>query len=232
MKRAMWIISIFSIVMTVVAVQFMPDLVPMHYNFEGEIDRWGSKYENFIFPACIIAFSLFWQLLIAYYEKKAAKSSDDKVSAEALSNAKVLKVSAVSMAVMFTVMHGFFLYKDFIIANENATEGSMDVGKVTCFLCGILFIVLGNFMPKTKKNPILGFRIKWSMYNDVTWAKSNRFGGIVLMINGLMLAVISTFVKEYVAIVCMMIFIFIDVIITMIYSYKVYCKEVKKAQGE
>lgn len=48
MKRAMWIISIFSIVMTVVAVQFMPDLVPMHHNFEGEIDRRGSKYESFI----------------------------------------------------------------------------------------------------------------------------------------------------------------------------------------
>ena len=26
--------------------------------------------------------------------------------------------------------------------------------------------------------------LKWSMYNDNTWRKSNRFGGIVLMLTG------------------------------------------------
>ena len=54
MKKAMWIISIISIILTAVALQFMPDSVPMHYNAAGEIDRWGSKYENYIFPILII----------------------------------------------------------------------------------------------------------------------------------------------------------------------------------
>ena len=39
MKKTMWILSIISIVLTAVALQFMPDLVPMHYNAAGEIDR-------------------------------------------------------------------------------------------------------------------------------------------------------------------------------------------------
>ena len=59
MKKNMWILSIISIVLTAVALQFMPDLVPIHYNVAGEIDRWGSKYENFIFPILIIVFALF-----------------------------------------------------------------------------------------------------------------------------------------------------------------------------
>ncbi len=226
MKRAMWIISIFSIVMTVVAVQFMPDLVPMHYNFAGEIDRWGSKYENFIFPAFIIAFAIFWHMLIVYYEKKATKSSDEKVCAEALSNAKVLKISTVTMAVMFTIMQGYFLYKDCVIANANVTKGSMDIGKVTCFLSGLLFIVLGNFIPKAKKNPLLGIRTKWSMYNDVTWAKSNRFGGVAFVITGVLLVVTSVFVKEIIAMICLVAYVLVDIVITVIYSYKVYKDEI------
>ena len=232
MKRIMWIISMLPAIMTAIAVQFMSDKVPAHYNFKGEIDRWGSKYEYFTFPIFVIAFAIFWQILISYYEKKAVKSTDDKVRAEALSNTKVLKISSVALAVFFTILHGYSLYKACVISNTGMNDAKMDTGRMVCFLCGVLFIVLGNFMPKTKKNPILGFRIKWSMYNDVTWAKSNRFGGIILMINGLMLVVISAFVKEYVAIVCMMIFIFVDVIVTMIYSYKIYCKEVKNTQGE
>lgn len=38
-----------SVVGTAVLIVFMPDTVPAHYNFAGEIDRWGSKYENFAF---------------------------------------------------------------------------------------------------------------------------------------------------------------------------------------
>lgn len=30
----------------------IPDTIPMHYNFAGKIDRWGSKYEVFIVFAC------------------------------------------------------------------------------------------------------------------------------------------------------------------------------------
>ncbi len=28
----------------------LPDKVPAHYNFAGEVDRWGSKWELWIFP--------------------------------------------------------------------------------------------------------------------------------------------------------------------------------------
>lgn len=226
MKRAMWIISIFSIIMTAVAVQFMPDLVPMHYNFEGEIDRWGSKYENFIFPAIIIGFALFWQILIMYYEKKASKAQEEKIRLESISNAKILKISAISMAVMFTILHGIFLYKDCVISDMNVAKSNMDIGKVTCFLCGILLIVFGSFIPKAKKNPLLGIRTKWSMYNDVTWAKSNRFGGVGLVITGVLLVVTSVFVKEIVAMICLFAYILVDVVITVIYSYKVYKDEI------
>ena len=47
-----------SVVGTAVLIVFMPDTVPAHYNFAGEIDRWGSKYENFAFPAIAVLLSL------------------------------------------------------------------------------------------------------------------------------------------------------------------------------
>ena len=45
----MWIISFIALAGTAIVLPYMPDSVPMHYDMSGNIDRWGSKYENMIF---------------------------------------------------------------------------------------------------------------------------------------------------------------------------------------
>ncbi len=70
MKKIMWAISILSFVLTAIVLQFMPDSVPMHYDLAGNPDRWGSKYENFLFPVVILLLSLHWHLFTAHFEKK------------------------------------------------------------------------------------------------------------------------------------------------------------------
>lgn len=37
-------------------------------------------------------------------------------------------------------------------------------------------------MTKAKRNTVVGLRTAWSMYNDNTWRKSNRFGAISIVI--------------------------------------------------
>ena len=133
------------------------------------------------------------------------------------------------MAVMFTVLQGYCLYKDCKIANADVTQAQMNISKLTCILIGLLFIVLGNFIPKVKNNMVIGIRTKWSMYNDVTWMKSNRFGGVTLMITGVLVIMTSVFVKEPIAIICMLIYTLVDTLITVFFSYKVYKGEVKSS---
>ena len=115
MKKIMWIVSFIPLVITAVALGFLPDRVPMHHNSYREIDRWGSKYENLIFPIIIIALALFWQLFIWHFEKKAAKTDDEKIRKEALSNTKVLCIVSISMSVMYCIMQCFFLYKAYAL---------------------------------------------------------------------------------------------------------------------
>lgn len=225
MKKMMWAISIFSLVLTAIVLQFMPDSVPMHYDFAGNIDRWGSKYEEFIFPAIILMLSLFWHLLIAYYEKKANKTSSEKEHAEALSNAKVLKIVGVLMVAMFTAMQGFSLYSAYVEANSNATQAYADIGKISCILIGVMFIVLGNYMPKTKKNQIVGVRISWSMYNDTTWMKSNRFGAVAMIIAGILTIITPVFVNSNIAVILLLTYLLVAMAVTLVYSHKVYKDE-------
>ncbi len=226
-KKIMWIISIIPLIITGITLQFMPDSVPMHYDISGQIDRWGSKYENMIFPIFIILLALFWQIFILYYERKSSNASTDKESLGAASNAKYLTIVSITTSIVFGVMQCFILYGSFSEANKNATHASVDIAKVSCILLGLLYIILGNYMPKTKINGTVGVRISWSMYNDVTWAKSNHFGGIALIITGLLTIVTSIFVNGNLSTILMLVYLSIAVVAILIYSYDVYTDERK-----
>lgn len=228
MKKAIWMISILSLILTVASLSFMPDSIPMHYNLAGEIDRWGSKYESFIFPVINFVISLFFLLSISHCEKRAAATTVEKERAQALTNTTVLKITGVSMASLFTIMQAFILYGAYMDAHAGTAQSHIDILKVTCILIGLFLMILGNYMPKTKKNHVVGIRTSWSMYNDTTWMKSNRFGAFSLMIAGLLTIATAIFTHSVIAMVMMIAYLLVSVVVTIIYSHKIYQKEIKK----
>ena len=143
MKKIMWTVAMIPVVVTSVVLQFMPDIIPMHHDLEGNTDRWGSKTESFIFPVIILFITLFWHLLIYVFEKKSKNANTEKEQMEAKSSAKVLCVVGISQAIMFGIMHYFILYSSWIQANAGGEHAVIDIAKVSCILCGIVFIVLG-----------------------------------------------------------------------------------------
>ena len=116
-----------------------------------------------------------------------------------------------------------FLYEAIFIP-----EGVEAPPKVSCILCGLLFIVLGNFMTKTKKNGVAGVRTSWSMYNDVTWRKSNRIGAYCFVIAGILTVITTAFLDGVVSTVLMLIYVLIAAAVAVVYSKKVYEQEKEK----
>lgn len=231
MKKIMWAISFISLIGTVIVLQFMPDRIPMHYDMAGNIDRWGSKYESLIFPILILAISLLWTFMIKYYEKKEQKATDEKQRAHAKTNAKVIKIVGVSMAAMFTIVQGFIMYGSYHEAISNAEKQTIDISKVAIILMGIIFIVLGNFMTKIRANGAVGFRVSWSMYNENTWRKSNRFAATMIMIvGGLTIITAAVMRNSFGAMMIMLGYLFISIIVASIYAHKVYKKEIAEGR--
>lgn len=129
---------------------------------------------------------------------------------------------------MYTFMQAFILYGSYQTAVTDSTVASVDIAKVSCIILGGIFIVLGNFMPKTRKNYLLGVRISYSMYNDTTWRKSNRFGAIAMIAAGILTVVTSIFLNGNAATVMMLIYLLGTTAATLIYAKKVYDVEKKK----
>ena len=233
MKKIMWAISIVSLAGTAVVLQFMPENVPMHYDMSGNIDRWGSKYENLIFPAIIILLSLFWTLFMGYFDKKALNASDEKEAADAKANVKVFGIVGASMAAVFTAIQGFILHGAYVVSVSGEAKPEFEVGKLSVIMMGVLLVILGNFMTKTRMNSVIGLRISWSMYNDSTWRKSNRFGAFALVIAGILTIILAVVVKSFsVALICALGLVALTSIISVIYAHKVYIQEINKEKGE
>ena len=225
MRKVLWILAILPLAVTACVFQFLPDKIPAHYNFTGEIDRWGSKYEIFMYPIVVIVMAIFWECLCSYYRKKSKSVEDEKQRAEAASNAKVIGITAISTAVLFNILHYISLYKACTTTELSVANAELDSIKITCILMGILFIFLGNVLPKTKLNGTIGLRCTYSMYNDVTWSKSNRFGGFALVIVGVITVITSLIFNGVISMILMMIFLIASIIVMISYAKKVYEEE-------
>ena len=226
MKLLSRIAVFLPLAVTLIWLPFLPDQVPMHYDFAGNIDGWGSKWVNLLLPGVVLLMGI-----IAYFTVKGGlrkAAVDEKQRAHAEANVKVIRIVMIASGLFFAVLQAFLLYKAGQAASSDATSESMDLNRVTTICMGILFLVLGNYMPKAKLNSTVGFRCGWTMFNDVTWQKSNRFAGYSLMLAGLASIVCAILLPKGWSVPSLLILLTAAMIVCLVYAAKVYREEKAK----
>lgn len=228
MKILKWILCVLTVLSTLIMLFILPDTVPVHFDISGAPDRWGSKFELLILPVVLIACASLMDPMAKAYRKKAEDAENEKEKAEHLSNAKVLNVTSVITMCLFFAMNIATLYTTYVHVNPDNSLPTIDILKVVGFIMGMSFIALGNYLPKTRNNPIIGFRFPWTRYNDTTWNKSNRFASYVMMIAGVVSVICSLFVKGILASLIYVGALLVALPIIMVYAYIVYRNERSK----
>lgn len=223
----LWVVTLIPLGITAVAMNFMQDNVPMHYDINGSIDRWGSKYENFVFPVIIVVFTLFWLCLIGYYKKKQQKAENEKEAQEAAGNAALLYYTAIGMALMFGIMQCVLLFMAYDRAEKSTGNVNIDTMMVINVLMGIFIMALGMLLPKSKINSTFGIRTVWSTDNEEAWALSNRAGAVIFVIAGLLTVIESVVFGKMLSTAIMLAIIIAAGILSVVCSYAAY-KKTKK----
>ena len=194
-----------------VAMRFLPSRIPAHYGFNGEVDRYGSKTELFILPVCSLIFGG-----IMFFSSK--NSSKNETSTK--NNEKIVLITGECCLGLFAVLSFYLLYLAFNNVT-NVYSPNIEIGNILCFLMGIVMIVLGNIMPKAKRNSIVGFRCSWTLKNDEVWKKSQHFAGVSSVITGIVLVIAAFFVHNISAIFFIVGLDLIQTIICLIYAYMI-----------
>ena len=209
-KTIFYILMFLPLPVTLISLVFLPDQIPAHYGLYYQVTRWGSKYETLIFPLMNLILGLF-MLGISKYSAKQEKQGKN--------NEKICIVAGVFLLLIFNVITAYFLYADFNKV-ENLSTVSVDLSQLIFILLGIFMIVGGNIMPKIRMNSAMGLRTKWSMKDEITWKKSQRFGGISFMVVGLLIILICCFTKGFTCCLWSIGVLILSLPIDIYYTYK------------
>lgn len=214
------VVLIVGLLGTFIGLSLMPDTVPVHFGFDGQANRWGSKYELLITPAAA--------LLMGGAFLFAAWKQDETKKEGALART-IFAVTAIFEMAFFFGLTWWMLYTCGRAADA-AVGPAVDAGaliKGCGVFIGLTLIVLGNFMPKAQRNAFYGLRVPWTMDSEAVWQRSQRFSGIAAVAAGILTTALALALPGLWAIAGVIVVPLVWVVLSLIMSWK-YHKEDQK----
>lgn len=212
LNKIMLALSILPILVTSVFLFFMNDTVPMHYNASGAVDRYGSKYENFIFPAIILLMYAIYSVYAKVYTKFSTNSVE-KIK----NNVRITTIIVTTIIAAFNIFQLIFLI--LAISKPDSTTFTDNVPFIINTVMALLLIIAGNFLPKTKRNSFIGVKTSWTESSDLAWYESNRAGGIAFVVTGILTIIESSFIRGIDSTFVMAGILLVSIAVAYIYAY-------------
>ncbi len=201
-KKLLLFTSILILLSSLVGCVFwyqLPEKMPTHFNLLGQADGYNHKvFAIFGLPALMLL--MHWLLLFLMI--KDPKSSNISSKIQVLIYWIIPFVSCLSMISIFGESLGY----------------SMMSGLLAQIFMGVVMIVIGNYLPKTHRNYIIGIRLPWTLESDKNWRKTHRLAGKIWVLGGLLLF-LNSFVQIYVYWVFFLTLLLV-VLMPGVYSYQ------------
>lgn len=219
MIRTGLIFSLIALVgMTAVNLWAMPQIpegqVPVHWGLDGTPDRYGDRSEAlfglWIFPIA----TAFVSILLAVAPKL------DPNGQNLLKSRKAYVAIWCSVMVMLLGVHAGIA----VLMVRSVTQ-SPDANEFVRFViaaASVLFIVKGNYLPKTRSNWFLGVRTPWTLSSDYTWERTHRLAGRLFMLAGFVCLVGAFTLNGGWLVVMLLGTLLPATLISVVYSYFVY----------
>ena len=218
-KITIILLAILPTIYSAIAVFFiLPDTVAAHFGIDGTPDRYGSKYEAFLFPAIILVITLLY-FLYRKFQEKSSKEDNDRIAR----NLDVLDTVIMIVMVLFNAMCVFLLT---IMKHPGTMKNKENmIFVIISTVVGVLFILLGNILPKTKPNDFIGVRLSWCMDSDEHWYITNRNCGIAMVLAGICTVIAGLIVRNGTYIIYMILSLILFLSVATIYSYVIIKKK-------
>ena len=181
----------------------LPEQMPTHWNAEGEIDGWSSKpFAVFAMPLILLAAQ--WLIVLCAGADPKHQNHTDKIM-----NFIFWLIPALSVVISF-------------ITYSAALGSDMRTEAVISVFLGVMFVAIGNYLPKCKQNYTIGIKVPWALNSEENWNKTHRLAGWVWVGGGIAVMLTGFFNLFWL----MMVVTAIMVLVPFIYSYILHRKNV------
>ena len=196
------LITLIPIVVGLLLWYQLPEQVPYHWNINGEVDGWASKTQAvFLMPLLMLA--MHWICVFASTADPKSKNYHPK------SITLVLWICPVLNLVLNTMVY------------SAALGYGLDIEMLMPILMGVLFILIGNLLPKMQQSYTMGIKLPWTLNNEENWNKTHRLAGKIWVAGGVLILATAIWGSFWILIGASIIMVLVPVI----YSYLLYRKQ-------
>ncbi len=186
----------------------LAEKVPVHWNINGEIDRYGSKSELLVVILLPIIIYVIFLIIPKIDPKDKLKKMGNKYQA-----IKVIFTSIMAILAIFLV----YSAKNQAVTNPN----------YIMVLIGILFIIFGNYFQTIKANYFIGIRTPWTLENETVWKETHKLGGKMWFVGGFAIVLSSLIFSSKLNFTIAFIIMGILILVPVVFSYLKF-KEIGK----
>lgn len=187
----------------------VPEQMATHWNSQGEVNGYMPKLWGLFFLPLVITGLVIMFLVIPKIDPRKENIAKFRKYYDGFIVILIMFMIAVHLQIL--------LWNTGVQINPNAV---IPLG------IGLLFYYMGILTENAERNWFIGIRTPWTLSSDRVWKRTNRIGGKLFKIAGIV-AVIGAFFPEY-AIYFILVPVLITAGFTVIYSYMEYQKELKE----
>lgn len=186
----------------------LPERVAVHWGVSGNADGWSSALFA-VLGLPLILLALHWFCMIVTFCDKKQDGQSRKAFGMIFWIVPVISLYVCGM--MYATAFGL----------------KFDMYMYISVLLGVMFIVIGNYLPKCKQNRTLGIKIAWTLANEENWNKTHRLGGKVGVACGV-LTLLCAFLPSTAFPFVAFGLILANVIVPTVYSYRLYRRHLRE----
>lgn len=181
----------------------LPETIATHFGVNGEENGWSSRaFAVFGIPAFMAGINL----LLHFSLNSDPKRQNMSPPLRTLSIWLVPLLSIFVSSIMLGKALGYVVH----------------VETVAPLLVGLLFIAIGNYLPKTKQSYTMGIKLPWTLASEENWNRTHRIAGFLWVFGGIV-TILFTILHVWNNWLFLVLVITL-VVVPSIYSYLLYKK--------
>ncbi len=197
--------------------------VPIHFSLDGKPDRYGDRGDA-IFALWMVPIATVLTSFVLAIAPRLDPNGDNLLK----SRKAYIAIWCSVMILLLGVHAGIAML---MVRSVSADPNAKEFVRFVIAASAILVIIKGNYLPKTRSNWFLGIRTPWTLSSDITWEKTHRLAGRLLMLAGFV-CLIGAFVLNGGWLIVMLLSTLMPAfLISVIYSYLVWRTAPDKRMG-
>lgn len=174
-KKTLILTSIITVLPVLIGIAFwnrLPDPMATHFGMDNEANGFSSKFFA-VFGIPLFLLAMEWIGALVTSSDPRRQNITPKMFTLVLWIVPV--ISILGAATIYPYNLGV----------------KSDISFFAMIFMGLMFIVIGNYLPKARQNYTIGIRIPWTLANEENWNRTHRMAGYLWAAGGILIILLG-----------------------------------------